>query len=224
MENIFPEHFEALKHGALMETSSGSTKIECVDFTDARNNNQLVLRLLPTVPLLKDCETHHPSDPYFSRNMDFNDDGKLDPLTKMQCLQQFSIKGKVESFGWLEVTPSEFLVDGILAALNKVPTLRTLEIEQLSIKCFRKDTCSCLKGMMSRLTALRLIECDGFETLANGIAEGLTCTTSLIIICLGTRILSSMKNLLLRAVSYDVCEPLLVKCAHTFNCLGEYAT
>ena len=137
---------------------------------------------------------HHPSDPYFSRNMDFNDDGKLDPLA---ILATIFFKGKVESFGWLEVTPSEFLVDGVLAVLKKVPTLRTLEIEQLSIKCFRKDTCSCLKGVMSRLTALRLIECDGFETLANAIAEGLTCTTSLIIICLGTRILSSMKKSLI---------------------------
>ena len=181
-ENVLPEHFEALKHGTVMGKSSGSTKIECVDFTDPWNN-QLVLRLLPTIPVLKDCATlllHHPSHRYYSHDMDFNDDSMLDPLTKMQCLQQFSIKGRVESFGWRRVEASEFPVDGILAALNKVPTLRTLEIEQLSIKCLRRDTCSCLKGMMSRLTALRLIECDGFETLTNGIAEGLTCTTSLV--------------------------------------------
>ena len=177
---ILPEHFEALKHGALMGKSSGITKIECVNLTDTRNSYQLVSRL-PTVPLLKDCETlllRRPSH-RFSHDTDFND-GMLDALTKMQCLQQFSIKGRVESFGWQGVKASEYPVDGVLAALNKVPTLRTLEIEQLSIICFRKDTCSCLKGMMSRLTALRMIECDGFETLANGIAEGLTCTTSLV--------------------------------------------
>ena len=66
-----------------------------------------------------------------------------------------------------------------LTALNEAPTLRILELKQLQV-FVSEDTCSRIQGMMSRLTALRVIECSGFDNLMNCVAQSLMCTTSLV--------------------------------------------
>ena len=51
--NISNQDLMALKQGVLIREGSGSAKVDCVDFSAAEFDS---LSILPTVPLLKDCE------------------------------------------------------------------------------------------------------------------------------------------------------------------------
>ena len=180
--DISKQDLEALKQGALIQEDSGSAKVECIDLSAATHHYKLASTLLPTVPILKDCEvlllyqknTNHP----FGVKLHYDDDGTPNQLMKMQCLIRFSAVGEVESHAMVGASASVFPADETLTALNEIPTLRILELEQLQVY-ISEDTCSRIKGMMSRLTALRVIQCEGFDALMNCVAQSLMCTTSL---------------------------------------------
>ena len=163
----------ALKQGILIGEGSGSVKVECVDFSAADIDSSI----LPTVPLFKECEVLI-LDVDTSVHI-FNDHGMPNLFMKMQSLIQFTVKGEVKTRSWVGISAPLYPADKTLTALNEIPTLRTLELEQLNIKV-SEDTCSRIKGMIRRLTALRVIECNGFDTLMNCVAQSLMCTTSLV--------------------------------------------
>ena len=53
----------ALKQGILIREGAVSTKVECIDLSAATHHYKLASTLLPTVPILKDCEVLHTSIP-----------------------------------------------------------------------------------------------------------------------------------------------------------------
>ena len=173
----------ALKQGALIQEGVGSVKVECVDFSAAEYNYNVASSILPTVPLLKDCEvlllnlstTGYGAVKYFSAD----DESMPNLFMEMQSLIQFSVKGQVGQQSFVGIAAPTYKADETLTALNEIPTLRILELEQLAVH-ISEDTCSRIKGMMSRLTALRVIQCNYFDTLMNFVAQSLTCTTSLV--------------------------------------------
>ena len=177
------QDLEALKQGVLIQEGFGSAKIDIVDFSPATHHYKLASTLLPTVPLLKDCEVLHlyqkNTNGLYADHLHYDDDGTPNQLIKMKCLIRFSVEGEVTTQGFVGSSASSFPADETLTALNEIPTLRILELEQLRVHV-SKDTCSRIKGMMSRLTALRVIQCSMFGTLMNCVAQSLTCTTSLV--------------------------------------------
>ena len=181
--SISKQDLEALKQGVLIQEGSGSAKIDIVDFSPATHHYKLASTLLPTVPLLKDCEVLHLYQKNFNGpyadSLHYDDDGTPNQLMKMKWLIRFSVEGEVAKHALTGLSASSFPADEILTALNEIPTLTILELEQLRVRV-SKDTCSRIKGMMSRLTALRVIQCSMFGTLMNCVAQSLTCTTSLV--------------------------------------------
>ena len=183
-ENISKQDLVALKQGILIREDSGSVKVECVDFSAAGFNYNVASSILPTVPLLKDCELlllNINIDGYgpFGFIQRFDDEGMPNLFMKLQSLIQFTVKGQVAPRPLVSISAPTYPADKTLTALNEIPTLRILELEQLEVH-ISEDTCSRIKGMMSRLTALRVIQCNGFDTLMNCVAQSLTCTTSLV--------------------------------------------
>ena len=182
-ENISKQDLVALKQGALIQEGVGSVKVECVDFSAAEYNYNVASSILPTVPLLKDCEvlllnlstSGYGAVKYFSAD----DESMPNLFMEMQSLIQFTVKGQVGQQSFVGISAPTYKADETLTALNEIPTLRILELEQLAVH-ISEDTCSRIKGMMSRLTALRVIQCNYFDTLMNCVAQSLTCTTSLV--------------------------------------------
>ena len=165
-DSISEPDLVALKQGILIREDSGSVKVQCVDFSAAEFDS---LSILPTVPL--DCEVL-----LLNGFRAYGSKGMPNLFMEMQSLIRIAVKGRMMEptlGGIYEVT------DKTLTALNEAPILRILELEQLQV-CIGEDTCSHIKGMMSRLTALRVIQCNGFDTLMNCVAQSLMCTTSLV--------------------------------------------
>ena len=145
----------------------------------ANFNYNIASSILPIVPLFKDCEVlilNIYSDTIFSI---FDDESMSNLVMEMQSLIQFTVKGLVRNRGIVGIIVSLFHADETLTALNKIPTLRILELEQLGCD-ISEDTCSRIEGMISRLTALRVIQCVNFGVLMNCVAQSLMCTTSLV--------------------------------------------
>ena len=109
----------------------------------------------------------------------FNDEGMPNLFMKMQNLTKFTVEGQVTRRPLVGISAPTFPADETLTALNEIPSLRILKLEQLQVYV-SEETCSHIKGMMSRLTALRVIQCNGFSALMNCVAQSLTCTTSLV--------------------------------------------
>ena len=184
--NISKQDLVALKQGILIPEGAGSVKVECVDFLAAEFQYNVALSILPTVPLLKDCEVlflNLSTDGYGSvknsRVQDFGDEGMPNLFTEMQSLIHFTVQGQVTKRPFVGISAPRYQADETFTALNEIPTLRILELEQVQVN-ISEDTCSRITGMMSRLTALRVIQCNGFDTLMNCVAQSLTCTTSLV--------------------------------------------
>ena len=165
----------ALKQGILIREDSGSVKVECVDFSAAWLNS---LSILPTVPLLKDCEVLLLNSDCHLRAYGSKD--MPNPFMEMQSLIRIAVKGEISVPTWGGISAPTFIaLDEILSALKEAPILRILELEQLEV-FISEDTFKHIKEMMCRLTCLRVIQCSGFNTLMNCVAQSLMCTTSLV--------------------------------------------
>ena len=169
---ISKQDLVALKQGVLIREGSGSAKVDCVDFSAAKFDS---LSILPTVPLLKDCEVLLLNNGFMLGF--YGSEYMPNWFREMQSLIRIAVEGQII---WYTRSVSTFqAASKTLTAFNEAPTLRILELKQLQV-FVSEDTCSRIQGMMSRLTALRLIECSGFDNLMNCVAQSLMCTTSLV--------------------------------------------
>ena len=163
----------ALKQGILIGEGSGSAKVECVDFSAVRFDS---LSILPTVPLLKDCEVLLLNND--CRFRAYGSEYMPNWFMEMQSLIRIAVDGR-PNWGGISV-PIFLYADETLTALNEAPTLRILELKQLQLLLVSENTFSRIKGMMSRLTGLRVIQCSRSDGLMNCVAQSLMCTTSLV--------------------------------------------
>ena len=172
---ISKQDLVALKQGVLIREGSGSAKVDCVDFSEARFGS---LSILQTVPLLKDCEVLLLNNDCSFRA--YGSEYMPNWFMEMQSLIRIAVEGTIMVPIWRGIdVPTFEAADETLTALNEAPTLRILELKQLKV-FVSEDTCSRIKGMMSRLTALRVIQCSRFDGLMNCVAQSLMCTTSLV--------------------------------------------
>ena len=172
--DISNEDLMALKQGVLIREGSGSAKVDCVDFSAAEFHS---LSILPTVPLLKDCKVLLLNNGCFRA---YGSEYIPKWFMEMQSLIRIAVEGRITVPGWHGIdVPTFRAADETLTALNEVPTLRILELKQLQVSV-SEDICSRMKGMISRLTALRVIQCSRFDNLMNCVAQSLMCSTSLV--------------------------------------------